>query len=276
MRERSVSHDAHSARGGEEQRCQPRGGRIACGRETNLLADVVQGIGGVDGEANQDDVRVGVRQGPQAVVIFLPGRIPEGQLDVLPINLDIGNIVLEDGGDVDLHATLAASRGRGCTVSHWRRNGGKCESVKTRSSRFLEARGGGRGRGPIVEAVWDVKDHHKADGAKTRMLDGRLETGDVVKLTSGKVPLEKTLGSNRVSTTMLALPLLGGRGAAAAAAAAAAGRPRPARTNSGETHINKQVLPQAPSPTMTSFLRISAAMVAGRVCRVERVGGFGV
>jgi hypothetical protein len=30
------------------------------------------------------------------------------------------------------------------------------------------------------------------------------------------------------------------------------------------THINKQVLPQAPSPTMTSFRRISAMMsVAG-------------
>jgi hypothetical protein len=30
-----------------------------------------------------------------------------------------------------------------------------------------------------------------------------------------------------------------------------------------QTHINKQVLPQAPSPTMTNFLRSSAAMVAG-------------
>jgi hypothetical protein len=29
------------------------------------------------------------------------------------------------------------------------------------------------------------------------------------------------------------------------------------------THINKQVLPQAPSPTMTSFLRISAMVKDG-------------
>jgi hypothetical protein len=31
----------------------------------------------------------------------------------------------------------------------------------------------------------------------------------------------------------------------------------------GGTYINKQVFPQAPSPTMTSFRRISAMMVAG-------------
>lgn len=31
----------------------------------------------------------------------------------------------------------------------------------------------------------------------------------------------------------------------------------------GETHINKQVLPQAPSPTMTSFRRISAMVTDG-------------
>jgi hypothetical protein len=34
----------------------------------------------------------------------LAGRIPEGQLDVLAINLDIGNVVLKDGWDVDLSA----------------------------------------------------------------------------------------------------------------------------------------------------------------------------
>jgi hypothetical protein len=40
-----------------------------------------------------------------------------------------------------------------------------------------------------------------------------------------------------------------------------------------ETHINKQVLPQAPSPTMTSFLRSSAAMVAaGGRAVMEGVG----
>ena len=45
-------------------------------------------------------VRVGERA--QSVVIFLASGIPKGELDVLAINLDIGDVVLEDGGDVDL------------------------------------------------------------------------------------------------------------------------------------------------------------------------------
>lgn len=40
-------------------------------------------------------------------------------------------------------------------------------------------------------------------------------------------------------------------------------QPRSKAAGENETHINKQVLPQAPSPTMTNFLRSSAAMVAG-------------
>jgi hypothetical protein len=72
----------------------------------NLLADVVQRIGGVDSEADQDDVGIGVRKGPQAVVVLLTSRIPKRQLDVLAIDLDIGNVVLENGGDVDLEVSL--------------------------------------------------------------------------------------------------------------------------------------------------------------------------
>jgi hypothetical protein len=67
-----------------------------------LLLDVVKRVGGVDGEANQDDVGVGVGQGAETVVILLASRIPEGQLDVLAIDLDIGDVVLKDSGDVDL------------------------------------------------------------------------------------------------------------------------------------------------------------------------------
>ena len=50
---------------------------------------------------------VGVGQRTESVVIFLASRIPKGQLDVLAVNLDIGNVVLEDGGDVDLERGLA-------------------------------------------------------------------------------------------------------------------------------------------------------------------------
>jgi hypothetical protein len=67
-----------------------------------LLLDVVKRVGGVDGEANQDDMGIGVGQGTETVVVLLASRIPKGQLDVLAIDLDIGDVVLKDGRDVDL------------------------------------------------------------------------------------------------------------------------------------------------------------------------------
>ena len=45
---------------------------------------------------------VGVAEGPETVVVFLAGGIPKGQLDVLAIDLDIGDVVLEHGWDVHL------------------------------------------------------------------------------------------------------------------------------------------------------------------------------
>jgi len=67
-----------------------------------LLADVVEGIGRVDGKANQDDVGVGVRKGTETIIVFLASGIPKRELNVLSINLDIGNIVLKDGRNIDL------------------------------------------------------------------------------------------------------------------------------------------------------------------------------
>lgn len=67
-----------------------------------LLLDVVKRVRRVDSEADQDDVRVGVGQRAQPVVILLASSIPQGQFDVLAINLNIRDIVLEDGRDVDL------------------------------------------------------------------------------------------------------------------------------------------------------------------------------
>jgi hypothetical protein len=72
------------------------------GAEYHLLLDVVERVGGVDGEADEDDVGVGVRERSETVVIFLACGIPESQLYVFTIDLDVGDIVLEDGGDVDL------------------------------------------------------------------------------------------------------------------------------------------------------------------------------
>ena len=72
------------------------------GRAAYLLLDVVKRVGRVDGETDQDDMRVRVGERAQSVVIFLTSGIPEGELDVLAIDFDIGDVVLEDGGDVDL------------------------------------------------------------------------------------------------------------------------------------------------------------------------------
>ena len=69
---------------------------------TYLLLDVVERVGGVDGEANQDNVRIGVGKRSETVIIFLTGGIPKSQLDVLAIDLDVGNVVLENSGDVHL------------------------------------------------------------------------------------------------------------------------------------------------------------------------------
>jgi hypothetical protein len=71
---------------------------------TYLLLYVVERVGRVDGKADEDYVGVGVGERAETVVIFLTGGIPEGELDVLAVNLDIGNVVLEDSGDVDLGA----------------------------------------------------------------------------------------------------------------------------------------------------------------------------
>lgn len=67
-----------------------------------LLLDVVERIGRVDGEADKNDMRIRVREGTKTVVIFLTGGIPKRELYMAAINLDIGNVVLENGGDVDL------------------------------------------------------------------------------------------------------------------------------------------------------------------------------
>lgn len=72
------------------------------GQETNLFLDVVKRVWRIDRKTDQDDMRVGVGQGTETVVIFLTRRIPKSEFDVLAVHLDIGDIVLEDGGDVDL------------------------------------------------------------------------------------------------------------------------------------------------------------------------------
>lgn len=86
-----------------------RRGILVAAASTHLLLDVVERVGRVDGKADENDVRVGVRERTQSVVVFLTCGIPESQLDVLAVHLDISDVVLEDGGDVDLRGD---ARGR--------------------------------------------------------------------------------------------------------------------------------------------------------------------
>lgn len=78
------------------------------GESSHLLLDVVKGVGRVDREADQNDVRVRVRERTETVVVFLTSRIPKSELNMLSVDLDIGDVVLEDSGDVHLDTSRSA------------------------------------------------------------------------------------------------------------------------------------------------------------------------
>lgn len=67
-----------------------------------LLLDVIEGVGTVYCETDQDDMGVGVGERSESIVIFLAGRIPEGEFDMLSIDFYVRDVVLEHGRDVDL------------------------------------------------------------------------------------------------------------------------------------------------------------------------------
>ena len=90
---------------------------------THLLLYVVERVGRVDGKADQDNVGVGVGERAETVVILLAGGIPEGELDVLAIDLDIGDVVLENSGDVDLWERGVSACARSCCAAAGRARG---------------------------------------------------------------------------------------------------------------------------------------------------------
>lgn len=67
-----------------------------------LLLDVVERIRRVDGEADQNDVRVRVRKRAKTIVILLASSIPQGKFYMLSVDFHIRNIVLKDRGNIDL------------------------------------------------------------------------------------------------------------------------------------------------------------------------------
>jgi hypothetical protein len=58
--------------------------------------NVVEGIGRIDGEADEDNVRIWVRERSESIVIFLSGGIPQRQLDSFTIYYDIGDAVTDN------------------------------------------------------------------------------------------------------------------------------------------------------------------------------------
>lgn len=56
-----------------------------------LFLNVVERIGGIDCEADEDDVRVWVRERAETVVVFLSGGIPQGEFDAFAVDHDIGD-----------------------------------------------------------------------------------------------------------------------------------------------------------------------------------------
>jgi hypothetical protein len=69
---------------------------------THLLLNVVQRVWRVDSEADEDDMGVRVTEWAESVIIFLTSRIPQGQLDMFTVNVNVGDVVFEYGGNIDL------------------------------------------------------------------------------------------------------------------------------------------------------------------------------
>ena len=72
-------------------------------REAYLLLYVVERVGRIHSKTDQNDMGIWVGQRAKTIVILLSSRIPERQFNVLAIDLDIGDVIFEDSGDVDLN-----------------------------------------------------------------------------------------------------------------------------------------------------------------------------
>lgn len=69
---------------------------------TCLLLHVVERVGRVNRKADEDDMRVRIRERSQSVIVFLTRSVPESELDVSAIDIYLCHIVLEDSRHVNL------------------------------------------------------------------------------------------------------------------------------------------------------------------------------
>ena len=70
-------------------------GRVVLDLRVPLGLDVVEGRGGYDAEADEEDVSLRVGEGAQAVVVLLAGCVPEAERDGLAVHHDAGGVVVE-------------------------------------------------------------------------------------------------------------------------------------------------------------------------------------
>lgn len=78
-------------------------------RSHYLVNDVIQGIGTINGEADEKEIGLRVRKRAEAVIFFLSSGIPEAQFHILSVaRVRVGDVVLKDRWDIFLRASVLA------------------------------------------------------------------------------------------------------------------------------------------------------------------------
>jgi len=63
-------------------------------------ANIFEGSGGDDGEADEEDVGLGIGEGSKTIVIFLSRSVPKTEIDGLIVDHDVRGVVVEHRGDI--------------------------------------------------------------------------------------------------------------------------------------------------------------------------------
>ena len=82
-------------------------------RSAHLVLDIFETDGKVNGKHDEDDVAFRIAQWPQSVILLLPRRVPECNLNDLAIKLSVCYVVLKDGGYVRLGRCVSRCLPRG-------------------------------------------------------------------------------------------------------------------------------------------------------------------
>ncbi len=83
--------------------CQPERRKAKVNEKTHLLFHIVERVREVDGEAEEEDMGVGVREWAETVAeLVLASRIPQGEPDGLAVHLDVRDVEFKDCRDVHL------------------------------------------------------------------------------------------------------------------------------------------------------------------------------